>query len=163
LSDKAKEKALEKLWDLNVSHDWWDATYEDAERVGLKLSGFDLDRRRGATGDFQGNAKDTAESILKEHGEQCETRKTAETYLRDLSALEAEYTAKNSADPEYDLDDDRDFEEALSDLNADFLRSILEDYSIILQKEYEYLTSEAQIIESIEANDYDFNSAGGLE
>jgi hypothetical protein len=38
----------------------------------------------------------------------------------------------------------------------------LEDYSIILQKECDYLSSEESIIETIEANDYEFDIDGNL-
>ncbi len=163
LSEKAKEKALEKLCDLNVDHAWWEFVYEYAARSGLKITGFDLCRRRGATGKFILNPSDAAKSFVSEHGEACETRVTSEAYLKDLADLQSGFeTTGKALDPEYDLDDDREFASALEDLNADFLRSILEDYSIMLQKEYEYLTSEAAIIESIEANDYDFTVDGKI-
>ena len=44
LTDEQKEKAIEKLYDINVNYDQWDFTYDDAERIGLKLEGFDIDR-----------------------------------------------------------------------------------------------------------------------
>ena len=40
LNEKQQEKAIEKLWDLNVDYDWWDGVYEDASSVGLTISGF---------------------------------------------------------------------------------------------------------------------------
>ena len=52
--------------------------------------------------------------------------------------------------------------EDLEDLNKEFLRSLCEDYRIILQKEYEYLTSEEAIIETIEVNEYEFTEEGEL-
>jgi hypothetical protein len=48
------------------------------------------------------------------------------------------------------------------DIDANFLRSLLEDYRIMLQKEYEYLTSEETIIETIEANEYEFTEKGEM-
>ena len=53
-------------------------------------------------------------------------------------------------------------EHGLQALEAEFLKSILEDYSIILQKEYEYLTSREAVEETIEANDYHFTENGNL-
>ena len=44
LSDEAKEKAISNLSDINVDFDWWTNTYEDAARIGLKITSFDLDR-----------------------------------------------------------------------------------------------------------------------
>ena len=53
-------------------------------------------------------------------------------------------------------------EDKLIDMENEFLKSLLEDYSIMLQNEYEYLTSEEAIIETIEANEYEFTQAGKL-
>ena len=44
LSEEAKEKAIEKLWNINVDYEWWDCVYDDAENIGLKIKEFDLDR-----------------------------------------------------------------------------------------------------------------------
>ena len=46
--------------------------------------------------------------------------------------------------------------------SAEFRRSILEDYRIILQTEFEYLTSEEAIVEIIEANEYEFTADGHI-
>ena len=43
LSTEAREKALQKLGDINVSYDWWESVYSDASNVGLSISGFDLE------------------------------------------------------------------------------------------------------------------------
>lgn len=42
----------------------------------------------------------------------------------------------------------------------EFLNDILEDYRVMLQKEYEWRGSREQIIESIEANEYEFDENG---
>jgi hypothetical protein len=51
-------------------------------------------------------------------------------------------------------------EDDLSDIEDNFLDSLLEDYSIMLQKEYEHLQSEESIIETIVANEYEFTEEG---
>lgn len=168
LSEKDKQKALENLYDINVDHDWWDYIYEDSERSGLKITGFDLDQRRHATGKFITYPKSCAQAFLKEHGNTTETYKTSETYLNDLTVLENNFRslyAAKTGNIEFEDEDafgDSAFENALEDLNTEFLRAILEDYSLMLQKDYEYLTSEKSIIETIEANDYDFTSEGKI-
>lgn len=48
LSDEAKAKALEKNYDWNVDHDWWDAVYEDA-MIMAEIIGVDIHDRRGST------------------------------------------------------------------------------------------------------------------
>jgi hypothetical protein len=141
LSESAKEKAIESLSDINVYHDWWQFIYEDAENIGLKITSFDLDRNRHAEGEFTGYAIDTAKDILEEHGKDCETYKTAEKFMSDY------YNT---------LDED------IEELEEEFLKSLLEDYSIMLQTECDYLMSEKAIIETIEANEYEFTQDGKL-
>ena len=35
LNEKAKEKALNKLRDINLEDNWWQFTYEDAKNIGF--------------------------------------------------------------------------------------------------------------------------------
>ena len=65
-------------------------------------------------------------------------------------------TDEVAEDKDYDFDNDCDI------LDDEFRVSILEDYRIMLQKQYEYLCSEEAIIETIEANDYEFTEDGKL-
>ena len=153
LSDNAKEKALNELYDINVDYDWWDSIYEDAENIGLKLKTFDLDRNRHATGEFILSATEVAANVIRDHGDQCETYKTAQEFLDEQNKYPM---------PDDDSDEFSVWEDKMLELEDEFLKSLLEDYSIILQKEYEYLTSEEAIIESIKANDYVFDENGNL-
>ena len=62
-------------------------------------------------------------------------------------------------DPEYEeYNESDDYKE----LCEEFQRTICEDYLIILQMECEYLTSEEAVIETIEANEYEFTVDGDL-
>ena len=149
LSDEAKENALNSLRDINVDHDWWDAVYDDAENIGLKITSFDLDRNRHAEGKFILPAYTVIQKILEDHGESCETYKTA-TQFKDILTEEKEYDEEGYVPVEHEESEE------------EFLKSLLEDYSIMLQKEYEYLTSDEAIIETIEANEYDFTENGKL-
>ena len=56
----------------------------------------------------------------------------------------------------------RENEECMQSEEDDFLQSLCEDYRIILRNEYEYLTSEEAIIETIESNEYYFTEDGKL-
>jgi hypothetical protein len=153
LTDKAKEKAMENLYDLNVDYGWWDYMYEDAANVGLKLTSFDLDRNRHAKGEFTLSAAEVAANIIRDHGEQCETYKTAQAFLDEINSLTM---------PDDDSDEFSEWENKMLELEDEFLKSLLEDYSIMLQKEYEYQTSEEAIIETIRANEYEFTEDGKL-
>ena len=160
LSDEAKEKAVERLCDINVDYEWWDFTYDDAETVKLKLTEFDLGSGSYCRGDFIEYAKDTADAIIENHSENCETRQTAEEFIVDSAKLCIKYPFSPAVDGDDVNETDRTREQG--DVNDDFLKSILEDYRIILQKEYEYLTSEDAIIEMIKANEYEFTADGVL-
>ena len=50
--------------------------------------------------------------------------------------------------------------EHLHDINTD--HELSEGYRVMLASEYDYLSSEEAIIETIEANDYDFTAEGKL-
>lgn len=156
LSEDEKNAAIEKLWDLNVDHDWWDVVYMDAEDIGLKIHGFDLDRH-DIEGRFTRAANEVAQNIINNHGDMCETYKTAKAFMNDWEPIFTAYMDETSADYE-----SRESEEKMLDLESEFLHSLLEDYWIMLRKEYEYMTSEEAIKETIEANEYEFTEAGEL-
>ena len=143
LSDEAKEKVIEDHYDINVDYDWWDSVYDDASNVGIKIMEFDIDRGSYCKGKLYASEESVAEAIIKQHGEHYETYKTAEEFLNCVSELD---------------DESDEYAEACES----FLYSILEDYRIILEKEYEYLTSEEAIIETIKANEYDFTEDGEI-
>jgi len=156
LSYKAKQKAIENLSDINVNYSEWDNTIEDAEQIGLRI--ISLDDHRPNKGEFINSAEDCANLILKNHGEMCDTYKTAKSFL------DAYLPLKKS----WDDNDDNDgflfeYEQDATDMSEDFLQSLLEDYRIIGNKNYEYMTSDEAIIETIKANDYTFTIDGKLE
>lgn len=157
LSDETKEKAIEKLYDINVSDSYWyDSIYEDAKTIGLKIDS--LDDHRANKGLFFEDACHCADAIIKTHGEACETYKEAEAFLKDREKVieQAEKDENGEFVNEHALDDE------LNDLESEFLKALLEDYRIMLNKEGEYLTSKEAIIDTIQANDYEFNEEGEL-
>jgi hypothetical protein len=161
LSDEAKEKAVNNLRSVNLDHYWWDGVYDDAKCIGLRLTSFDLDRNRHAKGEFIGDAHECAVKIVAEHGEQCETRKTAQKFLSEWDSLVEKHSdgvnlSEVAEGNEYEFDCEAD------DLEKEFLRDLCEDYSILLEKEYYYLSSDEAVIESIEANGYEFTEDGDL-
>lgn len=102
------------------------------------------------------DTEQTAHDIIKKHGEQCETYKTAADYLSRRDALIMEWPCDDEG--QYINVDELDAK--LDDMGEDFTKSILEDYRIMLRNEYEYLQSKEAIIETIEANEYDFTEDG---
>jgi hypothetical protein len=159
LSESAKDKALDNVRQGSYQSEWWDCTYEDAQAIGLCLTGFELDRYRRALGNFEDSAEACAHLIIDNHGEACETYLTARAYLTDRDKLieSAPIDADGELENEYNLDSDID------NLDNEFLRSILEDYSMQLQREYEHLDSKEHLLEMIDCNGYTFTSNGQIE
>lgn len=150
LSEEAKANALDHCREFNVTYDWWESLYEDADNIGLKITSFDLDRRRGAEGKFYLGAEDVIKAILEQHGTGCETYKTAEDFKNRLQIIKSQHS----------ITEDGNLDDEITDWEYDFLKSILEDYSIMLQKESEYLTTDEAVKETIEANEYEFTKEG---
>jgi len=155
LSNEAKQNAISSLYDINVNYEWWEYIYGDAKEIGLEITSFDIDRNRHAKGLFINSGFDCANLILKNHGETCETFKTAKNFLAEYLPLKEKFESENDG---FYFEDENDGD----DLNQDFLESLLEDYSIMLQNESDYMQSDEAIIETIEANDYDFTENGYL-
>lgn len=159
--ENVKQAILEKHSDINVDYEWWEGIYEDAENIGLKITSFDIDRASYCKGDFLHIPLLIAKQIIAEHSENCDTVITAKDYLQEYSRLmtencqdDADFFCEpgNIAWIEAYLweNDDIDTQE----IDEYFLKMLCEDYRIMLSKEYEYLTSEEAIIETLIANEY---------
>lgn len=177
LSEEAKKKVLREFCDINVNYGWWESIYNDAENVDIKIDSFDIDRGNSISGSFD-DLETVCNKIIIEHGESTETAILALEYLYKFIVLNARldravdvmdeidrrYDDLNpeKADRVYDTADGiiEDCEDTIQDLAEEFEREILECYLTILRKEYEYLTSEDVIIETIQANEYEFTEDG---
>jgi hypothetical protein len=149
LSEDGKKKAIEKYYDINVDYDWWDFTYEDARTIGLEIGEFNLDRANNVKGHLTMPLPESIEAVLANHGDACETYKTASRYKKLMEQI-----------PD---DESQVSEEAAMELEEDYLKSLCEDYLKILRDEYDYLTSEEVIIETFESNEYDFTEDGEID
>ena len=161
-SDDLKEKIIAKNYDINVSdHSWQEATYGDIERAGLKCLGFDLNM--GSYCELKPclDYDIIAKNIMEEHGENCETYKDARNFLLDIKTIQ-----ENNPFPASCADDEEDdIQDKIDDLTAEaeqeFLNCLQNDYLYILRADYEYLTTEAAILER--CNDYYFNENGEID
>lgn len=170
LDEKQKESAIEKLYDLNVDHEWYDFIYDDAMTVNVEMKYFNsqLDIENF---NFRYEAIDTAKAIVENHGNLCGTYKLAKVYI-------AQYNLNNSLreifneiwerTALYDIAENllyeamKKYEDRVIDLSEGFLDDLKSEYSSLLKEEYEYLTSDEAIIESIKANEYEFDEDGNL-
>jgi len=136
LSESAKDTARQWYCEGAYDYDWWGATYEDAERAGIKITEFDTGHSNMIHGELQLSGRDSARAILKDHDSTCETYKTAIDYL---------YRQPHDGTA---FDEDG------------YLRAILQDYLYMLHDEAEYLVSEECVDEMIQANEYTFTESG---
>jgi hypothetical protein len=157
LSDKAKDCTRDWWRQGALSYDWWEFIYDDAERVGLKITGFDTGGNCEITGDFIGTADETADKILAEHGDRCNTWAEANAYKKTVAEFMA--TAEKDEDGElatYALENERE------GIDREFLRALLEEYLVTLRKEEEYQLSEEVVDELLISNGYEFTEDGKI-
>lgn len=157
LSDEAKKRVIEKMSDINIDYEWYEGIYDDAKNIGLIINSFDIDRASFVKGKFNLSACEVAQNIFIEHGTGCETFNTAENFMAEWQPIFNNYMDENHENYE-----NSESEDEMNELENDFLNSLCEDYRIILSNEYDHLTSEAAIIETIEANDCYFTETGKL-
>jgi len=138
LSERGQAKAISDNYTWNVDMDWWVFTYEDMKTVGLRCHGFDIDRGSYCKLEFMWSADQTADKILTEHGETCDTYKLAMEFKADVEKLDENYNG-------------------YSDLVDQFKKDLQTEYLSILRNEFEYLTSAECIKESIIANEVEFD------
>ena len=150
LDEQTKEKAIDNCRHINVDDDYWyEFIKEDLMSVGIELRSFDIERGSFAeihSEDFY----ETCELILKSHGENCETYKIAERYIKEYK------------DIQYHIKDDEDLDEKLDDLDEEYQKEFSEEVLSMLRREYEYMTSDEYVIEMFEANEYEFTEKGKL-
>ena len=157
LSDRAKDTARDWWRQGALDYGWWEYTYEDAAQIGLKITGFDTGRSCEITGDFIGTADETADKILAEHGDRCNTWAEANAYKKTVAEFMA--TAEKDEDGElatYALENERE------GIDREFLRALLEEYLVTLRKEEEYQLSEEVVDELLIANGYEFTEDGKI-
>ena len=161
LTDEQKQKAIECLYDINIDCKWRDSTFEDAKNVGLKIKEFTLNVSNFCDGYLIGSGMETADKIIKEHGDTCGTYKLSKQFIEDWNSLVEKYSdGKNTLS--VTEENIYDFDGAADELEDEFLNGLLDEYLSLLKKEYEYLTSEAAIVSTIEANGYEFTEEGEI-
>jgi len=184
LSESAKEKALEKMSDINTEDSFWhECTIEDAKTIGAIL-GIDITNiyfsgfsSQGDGACFEGNYKYKKESVkkIKEYAPKDETLHqiakdlylTQKKHSYDIGATikhSGHYYHKYCTEINVYLRDDqwkrmqKDTDEGIKEALRDFMEWIYRT----LEKEYDFQNSREQIEETIRANDYNFTEEGNF-
>jgi hypothetical protein len=148
LSKSAKEKAMEWYRLGNDYYFLWDDQKEDAKEIGVKL--ISLDDHRANEGEFMLSAHEVAANIIRDHGNECETYKTAQSFLDTVNEIQGKYEELEG----------QDYEDEMIEAEEEFLKSLLEDYRIMLNNDIDYQNSDEAVIESITINKYEFKADG---
>ena len=150
LDKQTKEKVIENYRYINVEDTfWYDFIKEDFIRLGLEIRSFDLDRGSFAEihiDDFE----ETSKSIIKEFGDSVAIKQTAKNYLDKYNKIQANFK------------EDEDIERELEILDEEYQREFEVDILSYLRAEYESDISDEAVIDTIEANDYDFTTEGKI-
>ena len=157
LSESGKSQAIQSIYNINVDFDWWDQVYEDAKMAGIKITGFDIDRGSYCKLDFIDSGAEVAHYILDNHGETCGTHEQAKRYLAARDTL-----VDGAPKEDGEIVDEDELDSNLDELRDEFKKAISEEYLSMLRQDYEYQTSKEAIIETIEANEYEFTEEGEL-
>lgn len=186
LSDEAKEKAIETLRDINVDYPDWDDFMIDYWQDRLNKIGFENAKIRYSGFCSQGDGASFAADVniekLLSAMVYCATKyENARIFelvslLRYKNAINihlsrgsSNYSHERTISVNVDIDYPYErgsfwpkiveqFENALDDFRIDLCSAIYKS----LENEYNYLTSEEAIIETIEANKYDFLENGKI-
>jgi hypothetical protein len=165
LDAQTKEKAIDNNRYIGVEEWWYDFIKEDLNSVGIDLRSFDIGRGNFAEIHLE-DFSETCDLILKWHGENCETYKIAERYIKEYNSIKEkmdnleEYENDNS-DEEH-LNKLMQLDKDLEDLDEEYQKEFSEEVLSMLRKEYEYMVSDEYIIEMFEANEYEFTDQGKL-
>jgi len=187
LSEEAKEKAIEKFYDLNIYEGWWDGVYEmymdrDTE------TGFDIDKiyfsgfwSQGDGAMFEGSPnKDILNFITPGYNNQQYQKnwsrvikiiKNGDINIYGSFKHSGHYYHSKSYSDNLETEFTNDWHgknySNIKDICEDILYEIREHYEDIcnkiyhsLEQEYEYYTSREAIEESIIANEYEFTEDG---
>jgi len=176
------KKIIEKNYDINVDGDWYDSDYDDIKTMlgfcGFKtpeihFSGFSC---QGDGANFTGNfyRRDINFNALAAYAPKEEFFLLFATLLADLTKPfeDARFTLYKSSF-RYEHENTVDIKDFVSD--NDILYSTIPESEILdacrkimkviyqkLEKQYEYLTSEDAIYETLDDNEYYFNDMGEI-
>lgn len=177
LSESAKEKALQGMYDINTDNEWYDFVYDDAKAIGA-LMGIDIDKiyfsgfsSQGDGACFEGSyayKKGSIKAVRQYAPQDAEilriAKALADIQKRHFYRLSATVKQSGHYSHEYctsiELNEDYCFSDETNDAIEELLRDFMRWIYKQLNAQYDYLTSRKAIEETIEANDYDFTENG---
>lgn len=182
LTEESQQSVIENLHNINVDFQWWGFCMDDCKEIAA-LMGIDIENiyfsgfwSQGDGACFEGeyNYRKQSVKLIKEYAPlDMELHAIAEGLqkLQKQCVYQLSATVKHSGHYSHErctdinvffgdeyANEDKDYPEDLRELLRDFMRWI---YSR-LESEYEWLTSEESIKETILCNEYEFTENGEL-
>jgi hypothetical protein len=183
LSETAKQNAIEKFHDINTNYEWYDYIVDEFKSnkdffdiTNVYFSGFSS-QGDGAMFEYEGINKDFVNTIIdslslpnwkKNILKHC-------AYVSGNGKQSGHYYHENSCNHNIYVESDNgaqnytNIESLIDSIAPEIEDAIIEKYKELakdlyrnLEKEYDYLTSEEAIKETIEANEYEFTVDGKL-
>jgi len=170
LTPAAQNKAIEKLYDINVDHSWWEYGLENMvnmlsengfENAKIQFSGFSS-QGDGASFDADINVSHFCNDrrIVKIAEEYCHFHIAKSSFANHYSHERTRYVEYNSLEAKSVRINEalQQLSETIEQRRLSLSKQIYKD----LEQEYEYLTSKEAVIETIQANEYEFYQDGTL-
>lgn len=166
LSKEMKEKVLEKYRDINVDYDgWWDFVYEDHQQT-LAESGFNNPKMSFSGFWSQGDGASFSADVdvakwLKKNKLANKYRKVLNAYEKGDFSLDitksGRYEHSGTMDyKSYNMMDDYEQGEEVAEMILKDARQKADKLYKDLEENYEDMTSDEQVAETLKANDYEF-------
>lgn len=157
LSEDAKKYALKNYSDMAIAYSWYEDSYYTAKECGVRITGFDLDRRQKIDGEFEWSEIEVAEKIEQDYPSDSEISILSSNFLKERLKICDSYEFVDGAPiKEEELDAE------LDELEYKFQKDILQEYWKFLKDEYEYFYSDEYIGEFFDNNEYQFTENGVL-
>ena len=147
LSDEAKVKALDYNRSFNVEDEWLNCTYDDMENIGSTIKSFNLERKEIEI-ELNKPINEIINTILVEHGKDTDTYNVAKYFEKQVNETHHEGLQQDAL------------------VVRMFKLELGKVYIKMLELEYDYLTSDKAVEESLVINGYyylpDGNSFEGI-
>lgn len=170
-----KERVLEKHWDINVSHEWWDWVYqywfEKLAKLGIENPEFEWELySQGAGASIDCNDIDINELIDSDLFKSFKENDLNDKELKTLKVLydkgiiynfDCRGNYYNKLDPSKHRKQS-DIVHKFDWILRKFIEDLCDDFYHDLKEEYDYLTSEEGILETLQINEYEFLEDGTI-
>jgi hypothetical protein len=173
LEPKVREEVVNRYSEINTNHDWFDGCYEGFDEklaeYGLEcMKRFEWDLYRNDF-EFNGlNIKD--QKLLLSKLEVSKDLiplelKTNGNYIIEMGAKDCYVKVDITDDyamtcPDITMDELQEVEDAIGNKLSSLIEDLQSQFLKVLKDDYEYLTSEEAIVDSLDANDYLFTKEG---